>query len=109
MAIIRWLLLAALLAGFLLLAVANWVPVEFVLPTGRVTTLPLPLLLAGAFVAGVIPTWAWHGLIRPLLGDRRPASRPPLAEQTDVAAPPAPPLPPPLPPAEPPLAERAGA
>ncbi len=87
MAIIRWLLLAALLFGFLLLAVANWVPVEFVLPTGRVTTLPLPLLLAGAFVAGVVPTWLWHGLVRPLLGDRRPANRPPLAEQTQVAPP----------------------
>lgn len=98
MAIIRWLLLAALLFGFLLLAVANWVPVEFVLPTGRVTTLPLPLLLAGAFVAGVVPTWAWHGLVRPLLGDRRPASRPPLTEQTQVA--------PPVEPLERPLAER---
>jgi uncharacterized integral membrane protein len=87
MAIIRWLLLAALLLGFLLLAVANWVPVEFVLPTGRVTMLPLPLLLAGAFLAGVIPTWAWHGLVRPLIGDRRGHSAAPPREQVAVAPP----------------------
>ena len=87
MAIIRWLLLAAMLGGFLLLAVANWVPVPFVLPTGRVATLPLPLLLAAAFLAGVIPTWAWHRLLRPLLGDRRSISAPPMAEHTEVAPP----------------------
>jgi putative membrane protein len=57
MTIVRWILVAALLTAFLLLAVANWTPVPFKLPDGTMVNIRLPLLLAAAFVAGWLPTW----------------------------------------------------
>jgi hypothetical protein len=63
--------------AFVLLSVSNWTLVDFVLPDGSPASVPLPLLLAAAFLAGVIPTWAWHALLRPLAGKSR--SRRPLA------------------------------
>lgn len=85
MAIVRWILLAALAFGFVLLAVSNWTPVDFILPDGSAVALPLPLLLGIAFLAGVIPTWLWTGLLRPLAGSRPMAA--PRAERTEVAPP----------------------
>jgi hypothetical protein len=45
----------------------------------------LPLLLGIAFLAGVIPTWIWHVLLRPLAESRRVRSA--RVEQAQVAAP----------------------
>ncbi|WP_164155791.1 hypothetical protein [Sandarakinorhabdus rubra] len=81
MAIVRWVLLVALAFGFLLLAVSNWTPVDFILPDGSVRAVPLPLLLGLAFLAGVIPTWAWMA-VRPLAPRRAPLPR---GERTEVA------------------------
>lgn len=101
MSMIRWIFLAAMAAGFVLLAVSNWTLVDFVLPNGRLAPVPLPLLLAGAFLAGAVPTWLWLGLMRPLIDARRSSS--PIkssmiksgmdkagmvrAERTEIAAP----------------------
>ncbi len=60
MTILRWVLLTALAVAFLLLAVANWTPVQFRLPDGSIAGLRLPLLLGIAFVAGWLPTWLIH-------------------------------------------------
>jgi uncharacterized integral membrane protein len=94
MTILRWVLATALAVAFLLLAVANWTPVPFRLPDGAMVNLPLPLLLAAAFVAGWLPTWLIHigtkatlnrklakaGLVEPA---RAPAM-PPQAQPTIV-------------------------
>lgn len=85
MGIIRWVFIAVMAIIFLLLAVSNWTLVDFILPDGTPRAVPLPLLLGIAFLAGVIPTWAWHGLLRPLAESRRP--RPARVEQTQVASP----------------------
>lgn len=85
MAMVRWVFLAAMAVLFILLAVSNWTLVDFVLPDGTPTTLPLPLLLGIAFLAGVIPTWIWHVLLRPLAKSRR--VRPGRVEKAQVAAP----------------------
>jgi uncharacterized integral membrane protein len=83
MAIVRWVLLAALAFAFVLLAVSNWTMVAFVLPDGSLRAVPLPMLLGAAFVAGVIPTWAWLSFLRPLASNRTP--RRPKAERTEIA------------------------
>jgi uncharacterized integral membrane protein len=57
MNIVRWILVTAVAMAFLLLSVANWTPVPFRLPDGAMISVPLPLLLAAAFVAGWLPTW----------------------------------------------------
>ncbi len=86
MAIIRWVLLAMMAFAFMLLAVSNWTFVPFILPDGAVARAPLPLLLAGAFLAGMVPTWAWMAFVRPLLEGRqlRPRVR---SERAEVAPP----------------------
>ncbi len=89
MAIIRWALLALMGFGFLLLAVSNWTPVPFIMPDGAVARAPLPLLLAAAFLAGMIPTWAWMAFVRPLLEGGR-LQRRPRTERAEVAPPLAP-------------------
>jgi uncharacterized integral membrane protein len=85
MTLIRWIMLLALMLMFVLLAVSNWTLVEFVLPDGTPASVPLPLLLAAAFLAGVIPTWAWHALLRPMAEKSR-ARRPQKVERTEVAS-----------------------
>lgn len=85
-AIFRWVFLAAMAAAFILLAVSNWTLVDFILPDGTAKALPLPLLLGVAFLAGVIPTWIWHALLRPLAAGR--SARPPRVEHTQTTAPP---------------------
>lgn len=85
MGLIRWLVLLALSLLFVLLAVSNWTLVEFVLPDGTPAAVPLPLLLAAAFLAGVIPTWAWHALLRPM-AERSRTRRPDKVERTEVAS-----------------------
>jgi uncharacterized integral membrane protein len=84
MALIRWLLVALMAFAFVLLAVSNWTMVDFILPDGSARAVPLPLLLGLAFLAGMIPTWVWMGLLRPLAGARKAVPR---AERTEVAAP----------------------
>jgi lipopolysaccharide assembly protein A len=83
MAIFRWVFIAAMAAGFLLLAVSNWTPVDFILPDGTPAAVPLPLLLGIAFLAGVIPTWIWHVLLRPLAESSK--VRPARVERTETA------------------------
>jgi len=85
MGLIRWMVLLALLLVFLLLAVSNWTFVEFVLPDGSPAAVPLPLLLAAAFLAGVIPTWIWHALLRPMASSNR-SRRAETVERTEVAS-----------------------
>ena len=85
MAMFRWILVAAMAIIFVLLAASNWTPVNFILPDGTTTALPLPLLLGIAFMAGVIPTWIWHRWLRPLATSRR--ERPARVEHTQVASP----------------------
>jgi putative membrane protein len=85
MAIVRWVFLAVMAIVFILLAASNWTLVPFILPDGTPKALPLPMLLGIAFLAGVIPTWAWHRLLRPLATSRR--ERPARVEQTQVASP----------------------
>ncbi|WP_353200656.1 hypothetical protein [Sandarakinorhabdus sp.] len=89
MSLIRYVFLIALGLAFVLLSVSNWTLVDFVLPDGSPASVPLPLLLAAAFLAGVIPTWAWHALLRPLAGKSR-SRRPEKTERTEVAPPRAP-------------------
>lgn len=60
MTILRWMILAALAVAFLLMSVANWVPVPFRLPDGAVISAPLPLLLGASFILGWLPTWLLH-------------------------------------------------
>ncbi len=60
MTIFRWMVATALLVAFVMLAIANWTPVEFHMPNGSVSFIRLPLLLAAAFVAGWLPTWLVH-------------------------------------------------
>jgi uncharacterized integral membrane protein len=57
MNIVRWVLVTAVTMAFLLLSVANWTPVPFRLPDGAMISLPLPILLVGAFLAGWLSTW----------------------------------------------------
>lgn len=70
MAILRWAIIAALAMAFLLLSVANWTPVPFRLPDGAIISLPLPVLMGGAFIAGWLPTWLWHLGVRATLNRR---------------------------------------
>ena len=53
----RWIIAALLVTAFLLLSVANWTLVPFLLPQGRQIMVPLPLIIAIAFLAGWLPTW----------------------------------------------------
>lgn len=85
MSFIRWMLLLALAFAFVLLAASNWTMVGFVLPDGSLRPVPLPVLLGAAFVAGVVPTWAWLSFLRPLAGSRSP--RHAKAERTEIAPP----------------------
>jgi uncharacterized integral membrane protein len=57
---VKWVLMTALALAFLMLAVANWTPVPFRLPNGSMVIVQLPVLLAGAFAAGWLPTWLIH-------------------------------------------------
>ncbi|WP_439533898.1 lipopolysaccharide assembly protein LapA domain-containing protein [Polymorphobacter sp.] len=57
---IRWIILVAVVALFLLLSVANWTLVPFLLPQGHEVMIPLPLIIAAAFLAGWLPTWLSH-------------------------------------------------
>lgn len=107
MNILRWIAVTALLMAFLLLSVANWTPVPFRLPDGAMISLPLPLLLALAFIAGWLPTWLFHLGARSTL--KRKLARYDRAETT---APPTPgsPTPGPLPSqAQPTIVPPAGA
>lgn len=69
----NWLriLLVVLVAGlFLLLSVANWTLVPFLLPDGRSVQVPLPLIIAAAFLAGWLPTWLAGAATRTMLRHR---------------------------------------
>jgi len=57
MSMFRWIIAGLLVAIFLLLSVANWTMVPFLLPQGRQVMVPLPLIIAIAFLAGWLPTW----------------------------------------------------
>ncbi len=79
MAYVRWIFVGVMLTLFVLLSISNWTLVDFILPDGTPKAVPLPMLLGAAFLAGVIPTWIWHVLLRPMAESRR--ARPPRVEQ----------------------------
>jgi lipopolysaccharide assembly protein A len=56
---ILWVLLAVVVVLF---AVANWQPVEVRIGGGLVLETKLPVLVIGAFLLGLLPTWAIHRL-----------------------------------------------
>lgn len=54
---LRAILIVLVATAFLLLSVANWSLVPFMLPDGRAVQVPLPLIIAAAFLVGWLPTW----------------------------------------------------
>jgi uncharacterized integral membrane protein len=95
---LRWIIIIALVAVFLLLSVANWTMVPFLLPQGRPVMIPLPLIIAAAFIAGWLPTWLSHLANATRLRRKLDRAERQIAEYTRVpVSPPAPPptLPPP--------------
>jgi uncharacterized integral membrane protein len=70
MSALRLLLIALIGFLFLLLSVANWTLVPFLLPDGRPVAVPLPLIILAAFLAGCLPTWAAGAASRTLLRRR---------------------------------------
>jgi uncharacterized integral membrane protein len=82
------LVIAAMLAtAFLLLSVANWRLVPFLLPQGREVMLPLPLIIAIAFLAGWLPTWLAQLATTASLRRRLERAEQMLADRTDPPAP----------------------
>ncbi|GGI79696.1 hypothetical protein GCM10007973_15340 [Polymorphobacter multimanifer] len=67
MSVVRILLVVLVGFLFLLLSVANWTLVPFLLPDGRSVQAPLPLVILGAFLAGWLPTWLSHIAARTVL------------------------------------------
>ncbi|WP_310497780.1 hypothetical protein [Sandarakinorhabdus sp.] len=64
--VIQWTLLLALLGLFAAMAAANWgsAPILFVLPNGQTDAVRLPVLLGLAWLAGWLPMFLWHVIVR---------------------------------------------
>jgi len=88
---IRVIVLVAVIAAFLLLSVANWTLVPFLLPQGRQVMIPLPLLIAAAFMAGWLPTWISQQAITLRLRRKLERAERQLAEFNRPPPPPPPP------------------
>jgi len=90
----RWITAGLLVAIFLLLSVANWTLVPFLMPQGRQIMVPLPLIIAIAFVAGWLPTWLSQLATAAMLRRKLERAESLLAEREtpDYPAPPEPPL-----------------
>jgi uncharacterized integral membrane protein len=54
---VRAIMIVLVATVFLLLSVANWSLVPFNLPDGNSVQVPLPLIIAAAFLVGWLPTW----------------------------------------------------
>lgn len=60
---VRWILLGAALAGFVLFAIPNWSPVTVRLGSYDVL-IQLPVLLLLTFLLGLLPAWGYHRALR---------------------------------------------
>ena len=92
-----WCLLAFVAAIF---AIGNWTVVPIQLWGGMEALVNLPLLLLLTFLAGLVPTLAWHSTLRWRLRNRLGTVERTLADLRLAVAPP--PLAPPLADAAPP-------
>lgn len=80
---LRWILLGAALAAFVLFAIPNWSPVTVRLG-GYDVLIQLPVLLLVTFLLGLLPAWGYHRAMR--AGWRRRLNRAErLAETTSQA------------------------
>lgn len=107
--ILFWCLLAFVAAIF---TVGNWTSVPIQLWGGMEALVKLPLLVLVVFLAGLLPTLAWHSTLRWRLRNRLATTERTLADlRAAMAPPPAPALLPDPPPAPPPapLASEPGA
>jgi len=86
----RWIVATLLVAAFLLLSVANWTMVPFLLPQGKQVMVPLPMVIGVAFVAGWLPTWLSQLATAAMLRRRLERAERLLAERQE--APPVAPL-----------------
>lgn len=98
--ILFWCLLTFVAAVF---AFGNWTVVPIQLWGGIEALVNLPLLLLLTFLAGLVPTVAWHSTLRWRLRNRLATVERTLADLRVAVAPPPPPPPPTLLPAAPPL------
>lgn len=83
--ILFWSLLAFVAAVF---TVANWTSVSIRLWGGMEALVNLPLLLLVTFLAGLIPTLAWHSTLRWRLRSRLANAEQTLADMRVAMAPP---------------------
>ena len=91
---LRWLLIGAALAAFVLFAIPNWSPVAVRLGSYDVL-IQLPVLLLVTFLLGLVPAWGYHRAMR--AGWRRrlhraerladATSQPPVAPAATASAP----------------------
>ncbi|MDN4632492.1 hypothetical protein QCD71_13280 [Sphingomonas sp. PsM26] len=88
--ILFWCLLAFIAAVF---TVANWTSVAIRLWGGMEALVNLPLLLLITFLAGLLPTLAWHSTLRWRLRTRLATAERTLADMRAAMAPPVPPAP----------------
>jgi hypothetical protein len=83
---VRWILLGAALAGFVLFAIPNWSPVT--LRLGRYDVLiQLPILLLLTFLLGLLPTWGYHRALRASWRRRLAKAETPLPAPLPPASP----------------------
>lgn len=93
---VRAILVVLVAVAFLLLSVANWSLVPFLLPDGRSVQVPLPLIIAGAFLVGWLPTWLSGLASRTMMKHRLERAERMLREAQEVRHPVAPPISPPV-------------
>lgn len=93
---VRAILVVLVAVAFLLLSVANWSLVPFLLPDGRSVQVPLPLIIAAAFVAGWLPTWLSGLASRTMMKHRLERAERMLHEAQDLRHPVSPPVSPPV-------------
>ena len=87
--ILFWCLLAFIAAIFTL---GNWTSVTIHLWGGMEALINLPLLLLLTFLAGLVPTLAWHSTLRWRLRNRLATAERTLSDLRNTIAPPAPSL-----------------
>lgn len=88
--ILFWCLLAFVAAVF---TVANWTSIPVQLWGGMEALINLPLLLLVTFMAGLLPTLAWHSTLRWRLRNRLASAERTLADMRAAMTPPAAPVP----------------
>lgn len=95
MAILRTVIRVLLAVGLLLFSIANWKPVEVRIWEDLLLETKLPVLVVGAFLAGLVPAWLIYRAMRWRLGRRIAAleaslasqlQAPPLATSTQLEA-----------------------